>query len=85
MTRTDTANGILLELEAGIGRFSTMTVSKEVRRIATALLNGTADSRALWTRFARYEQQGLVQGGPVQPRTASADKRFLARALRLMQ
>lgn len=79
------ARKILLELENGIGRFATTTVSDTVRRHATRLLEGTADALTLWRQYAAYEQQGLVQGGPARPKTASADKRFLARALRLMQ
>lgn len=78
------ARQILMELENGIGRFSYVIVSDSVRRSATKILDGTADVLGLWRQYATYEEQGLVQGGPVRPKTAQADKRFLSRALRLI-
>jgi hypothetical protein len=80
----EAARNILLDIENNLGAFSNRNVTEKESRVATSILDGSADINSLWREYAHYEQQGLVQGGPTQTRPASAEKRLIARALRLI-
>jgi hypothetical protein len=84
MTRDEHSGAAIKKLRAlenGLDEFSNYPVGPEVKRHATRLLDGQ-DPSAVFAKYGPYEQMGIVQGGPKQPKTASLDKRALGMASR---
>ena len=83
-TVPESARRILLALENEIDEFSGQNVSAEVKRQATAILEGRADIGSLLSKYGPLEEKGLVQGGPKETKTAPIDARKLGNALRII-
>jgi hypothetical protein len=72
----------LSNLAYGLGEFSNYAVSTQVARDAEKLLDNPSLATEMFKKYAKYETMGIVQGGPSRPKTASLDKRVMARSCR---